>query len=187
MIGKRRKEVKGAILTEFSTKSWNELPPSEKKKHSLLNCDGCMKNDKYKALLIAFPVNKQTRNHCSAKQKLLPATKQIKDKTREIYNNANAVFQESFPGMEFNDAAVLLPELNIIKTPSWREKQKENRTTANKFRQSVEKHYKETAVARLFGTEMSMSKRKKIRLIQSFESPAQCKERSKLDVEKIST
>ena len=69
MIGKRRKEVKGAILTEFSTKLWNELPPSEKKKHSLLNCDGYMKNDKYKALLIAFPVNKQARSHCSATNK----------------------------------------------------------------------------------------------------------------------
>ena len=114
-----------------------------------LHCDGCIKNDKCKSVINAFLVHKQARSHSNTKQKLLPITTQIKDKTRETYNKVNAVFQENFPGMEFYDAEVLLPEINIVKIVE--EKTERKQISSKKCWQSVENHNKETAVTRLFG------------------------------------
>ena len=48
-------------------------------------------------------------------------------------------------------------------------------------------HKKETAVLRTYGTELSLSKRNKIRMIECFETKAQCNERNKINMEKIAT
>ena len=54
-----------------------------------------------------------------------------------------------------------------MKTPTWQEKRKEKRKAAQEFKQIVEKHKKETAVPRVFGTEISLCKRNKVRLLES--------------------
>ena len=65
----------------------------------------------------------------------------------------------------------MLPGLNLLKTPTHTEKRKANRMAATK---SVECHKKETSVLRTFGTELSLSERNKIRMVEFLETPQQC-------------
>ena len=179
-IGKRNKEMKNTLLSTFSTQSWKELTVFEKTQHSFSNCQRCM--EKFITLLNAFPVNKQARLH--SKQKPVDMN-ELQNKTREIYDNANMELKKTFPGIEFTQAQIKLSELRLQNKPSWREKQKETRKTVQHFKKSVEKHLKETTVLRTFGTELSLSKRNKIRIIESFETQEQCRKRTNNDLEKI--
>ena len=79
----------------------------------------------------------------------------------------------------------MVPELNLSKTPTYEEKRTEIRKSAQDFKKAVENHKKETADLRTFGTELSLSKRNKIRMTEYFETSEQCKERTFKDMEKI--
>ena len=106
-------------------------------------------------------------------------------KTRHGNFTTNREFQKSFPGMNFIDGEVLLPELKIIKTPTWQEKRKEKRKAAQEIKHKVEIRKKETAVTRVFGTEISLAKRNKVRLLESFETIPECNERTYRNFQKI--
>ena len=80
-IGKRHKNMKNKILKEFSIKSWDKLSPTEKSKHSLLNCKRCTTKEKYQTLITAFPVNKQA---CTHNKQI-----QLQTITQHIYTQAN--------------------------------------------------------------------------------------------------
>ena len=184
-IGKRHKDMKTKILEKFSIKSWNKLSTTEKSKHSLLNCKGCTTKEKYQTLINAFPVNKQACSH--NKQKILVHNMtQLQTITQHIYTKANSEFKKSFPDLEFSDTLVMVPELNLLKTPTYEEKRTEIRKSAQDFKKAVENHKKETAVLlRTFGTELPLSKRNKIRMTEYFETSEQCTERTFKDMEKI--
>ena len=79
----------------------------------------------------------------------------------------------------------MVPELNLSKTPTYEEKRTEIRKSAQDFKKAVENHKKETTVLRTFGTELSLSKRNKIRMTEYFETSEQCKECTFKDMEKI--
>ena len=96
---------------------------------------------------------------------------QLQTITQHIYTKANSEFKKSFPGLEFSDALVMVPELNLSKTPTYEEKRTEIRKSAQDFKKAVENHKKETIVLRTFDTELSLSKRNKIRMTEYFETP----------------
>ena len=77
------------------------------------------------------------------------------------------------------------PNSTSKKKVSSKEKQKETRKSVNHFKKSVEKHLQETAVVRTFGTDISFSKRNKIRMLESFETKEECRKRTISDIEKI--
>ena len=109
--------MKTKILEEFSIKSWYKLSTTEKSKHSLLNCKGCTTKEKYQTLINAFPVNKQACTH--NKQKILIHNMiQLQTITQHIYTKANSEFKKSFPDLEFSAALVMVPDLNLSKTPT---------------------------------------------------------------------
>ena len=110
---------------------------------------------------------------------------QLQTITQHIYTKANSEFKKSFPDLEFSNALVMVPELNLSKTPTYEEKRTEVRKSAQDFKKAVENQKKETAVLRTFGTELSLSKRNKIRMTEYFETSEQCKERTFKDMEKI--
>ena len=132
---------------------------------------------KYQTLINVFPVNKQ--------KILIHNMTQLQTITQHIYTKANSEFKKAFPGLEFFDDLVVVPELNLSKTPTYEEKWIEIRKSAQDFKKAVENHKKETAVLRIFGTEFSLSKRNKIRMTEYFETSEQCKERTFKDMEKI--
>ena len=47
-LGKRYRHKKQEILTTFSKNEWDSLSYEVKKRHSLTDCDGCMKNLVYR-------------------------------------------------------------------------------------------------------------------------------------------
>ena len=110
---------------------------------------------------------------------------QLQTITQHIYNKANSEFKKSFPDLYFSDALVMVPELNLSKTPTYEEKRTEIRKSAQDFKKAVENHKKETAVLSTFGTELSLSKRNKIRMTEYFETSEQCKEQTFKDMKKI--
>ena len=133
-----------------------------------------------------FPINKQARSH--NKEKIVPTnTSKLEKITKEIYNNANVEFKKSFPDFEFADAEVMVPELNLSKTPTHEQRRQEIRKSAQVFKKSVEKQKKETAVLRAFGTEVSLSKRTQLRMAEYFETPEKCKMRTAKDKEEINS
>ena len=183
-IGKRHKDIKTQILEEFSIKSWVKLSTVEKSKHSLLNCKGCATNKKYHTLINYFPLNKQASTHNKKKEASHNKT-QLQTITEHIYREANTKFKKSFPDLEFCDALVMIPKLSLSKRPTYEEKRTDMRKTGQDFKKAIESYKKETAVLRTFGTELSLSKRNKIRMAEYFETPEQCKDRTFKDMEKV--
>ena len=107
---------------------------------------------------------------------------QLQTITQHIYTKANSEFKKSFPDLEFSGALVMVPELNLSKTPTYEEKRTESRKSAQDFKMAVENHKKETAVLRTFGTELSLSKGNKIRMTEYFEPSEHCKEGTFKDI-----
>ena len=136
--------MKTKILEEYSMKSWDKLSTTEKSKHSLLNCEGCTTKEKYQTLINALPVNKQACSH--NKQKILNHNMiQLQTITQHIYTKVNSESKKSFPDLEFSDALVMVPELNLSKAPTYVEKWTEIRKTAQDFKKAAGNHKKETA------------------------------------------
>ena len=55
-IGKRRPKTKETVLNTFSLKEWENLTETQKEKHSVENCSGCLKSKTYSNVLKQFPV-----------------------------------------------------------------------------------------------------------------------------------
>ena len=55
-IGKRSPDVKEHVLKTFSKREWSLLSEERKSRHSLENCDGCLKKKIYKPVLAQFPI-----------------------------------------------------------------------------------------------------------------------------------
>ena len=176
--------LENRIAKYEAIKSWDKLSTTEKSKHSLLNCKRCTTKEKFQTLINAFHVNKQACSHNKHKI-LIHNMTQLQTITQHIYTKANSEFKKSFPDLEFSDALVIVPELNLSTTLTYEKKRTEIRKSAQDFKKAVETHKKETAVLRTFGTELSLSKRNKIRMTEYFETSEQCKERTFKDMEKI--
>ena len=155
-IGRRKREIKDRILSTFSIKAWNELTVLDIKNHTFSHCQGCIQNGNFIMLLNGFPINKHARLHSKEKA---PTQREFKDKTKEIYLQAENEFRNLFPDAEFSKALTNIPELNLQNKKSWKEKRKETRKLAQGFKKSVETHQKDTAVLRTFGREISLAKK----------------------------
>ena len=57
-IGKQNPDVKKYVLKTFSKTEWSLLSVEIKSRHSLVNCDGCLKKGIYKSVLAQFPIKK---------------------------------------------------------------------------------------------------------------------------------
>ena len=55
-IGKRSSNVKENALKTFSKSEWSLLSEELKSRHSLENCDGCLKKKIYKSVLAQFSI-----------------------------------------------------------------------------------------------------------------------------------
>ena len=55
-LEKRHKDTKTEILQTSSQSKWGSLTDSDKFKHSLVECRGCLDNKEYRQILAKFPV-----------------------------------------------------------------------------------------------------------------------------------
>ena len=100
--------------------------------------------------------------------------KALKDITKEIFNQANMKIQETFPGLNIIDAATVVPEFKLEKKKTKVEKQRQKRKLYRDCKEDIESQRLETSIERTYGTDISLRKRQKIRLSESFERAEEC-------------
>ena len=155
---------------------------------------GCQNEPKLEKLLNLFPTKK---TGCIKQKKVIAASekirsseilkqltespsqkKELKEVTKNILTEANNKIKKTFPGLDIADAAQAVPEFHLEKKKSKAEKQRIKRKICKDFKENIESQRMETAVYRTYGTDVSLQKRQKIRLSESFETYAECKNRS---------
>ena len=55
-LGKKCVDNKSSFLSIFSFESWNDLKASEKSKHNLFRCNGCIRQEKFRIPLSYLPI-----------------------------------------------------------------------------------------------------------------------------------
>ena len=96
-LGKRHKETKNKLLELFSNDNWKKLSDVQKEKHTLFNCNGCLRNKELKAGLTRFPIPKNSlHNKNKAKYVKLFKEKVLTDITNNIVNNLDAQYKSEF-------------------------------------------------------------------------------------------
>ena len=158
----------------FSPINWQKLSDTEKLKHTRF-CNECtITNAYYQAL---FPstskryMKERKENVVRVINKVKRPSKKskLKDITRNIYNTINTEFESKF-GVPFSEGLVEMPELKLQTKPSAYEKKKEKRALTRTVKNKLQKDMNETAVDRLFGTRLSLTKWDTLRGMQSFET-----------------
>ena len=191
-LRKRYSQNKKELIEGLSPKVWKS---QEKNKHTYSNCMGCQNDPKLKKLMDLFPTKK---TGCIRQNKIISAPKknnssteilkyltelpshkkELKEVTKEVLTEANNKIQKTFPGLDIADAAKAVPEFHLEKKKSKVEKQRIKRKIYKACKENIESQRMETAVERTYGTDVSLQKRQKIRLSESFETYAQCKNRN---------
>ena len=92
--GNKQIQIKDDILHTFSKENWDELSNKKKAEHSYIDCNGCLKDAKLKAVQAKFPV-KSIRLKAKATKAGLYKERILSDITNQIVNNANTYFQEN--------------------------------------------------------------------------------------------
>ena len=87
-VGKRSPDVKEHILKTFSKSEWSLLSEELKSRHSLENCDGCLKKMIYKTVLAQFHIKSLCLRKKAVKAGLFKE-KNVHDITPKTLNNLN--------------------------------------------------------------------------------------------------
>ena len=134
--------------------TWAKLSSDEKSKHSLFDCQSCMKDPELKSIYMTYPL------------------KSIMEKKR-AEENGWVKTMEKMAGKE--SASTKSP-----KSPKDR-----TRAIKRKMKQEIETIKKKTCVERAFGNNISLNQRKKMRLVECFETISECKVRTQKNIEAI--
>ena len=91
-IGKRNPDVKEHVLNTFSKSEWSLLSGELKSRHSLENCDGCLKKGICKSMLAQFPIKSLCSREKAEKAGLFKE-KSLHDITQRSLNKLNKQFK----------------------------------------------------------------------------------------------
>ena len=94
-LEKRYRHNKQEILTAFSKNEWDSLSYEVKKRHSLTDCDGCMKNLVYRKTLAKFPVTDKRLQQKASKNGLYRDSV-LADVTNLVVKKLDQTFKETF-------------------------------------------------------------------------------------------
>ena len=92
-IGKRNPDVKKHVLNTFSKSEWSFSSGKRKSRHSLENCDGCLKKEIYRSTLAQFPIKSLWLQKKAEKAGLFKE-KNLRDITQKTLNKVNNSFDE---------------------------------------------------------------------------------------------
>ena len=92
---KKYRHKKQEILTTFSKNKWNSLSYEVKKRHSLTDCDGCMKNLVYRKTLAKFSVTDKRLQQKASKNGLYRDSV-LADVTNLVVKKLDQTFKETF-------------------------------------------------------------------------------------------
>ena len=87
-IDKQNPDVKEHVLNTFSKSEWSLLSGELKSRHSLENCDGCLKKGIYRSMLAQFPIKSLWLRKKAEKAGLFKE-KNLRDITQKTLNKLN--------------------------------------------------------------------------------------------------
>lgn len=91
-LGKRHSDQKKEILKVFSANNWENLILNKKEKHSLFDCDGCLKDKQFKETLEFFLVTTQSLTNTKKAKQVLFKDKILSDVTNNVLNDLDERF-----------------------------------------------------------------------------------------------
>ena len=153
-------DAKKRYLSTFAITSWENLPESEKREHTLRDCRSCTTH--YGSLYNLFPTGKIR----STKENTITVT--INDQST-IRNAGKYILQKIGPfveqqtGSTLQDILVNTPESKLTYRPTSNKKLAETRKIEREFRSKVETEYRETDASLVMGNRISWSTYDKIR------------------------
>lgn len=98
-LGKKSSLKKDELLTCFSSKKWNELSEKEKSKHSIFDCQACLKDEELRYCLGFFPIHK---NDLKGKKRandggLFRLNKEgVQQETARLVTNLNSEYRKNY-------------------------------------------------------------------------------------------
>ncbi|XP_057311411.1 uncharacterized protein LOC130649186 [Hydractinia symbiolongicarpus] len=146
-IGKTSTENKILFLKTFSFEAWEKLCIKEKRKHSFINCKGCFCYEKYRIPLALFPIKSRPLRRKATDAGLFKPKKKI---LLEITDDTVASLDQNFKkdhSITFKKAFTLSKKV--------KEKARKAEICKN-IKLDIENQWKETSVARLIGTNISI-------------------------------
>ena len=90
-LGKCSNNKKNNFLETFSSKSWKELKPNQRQKHSVYHCKGCLHNESLRIPLSYLPIKSKSTKRKAAEAGLFQVSA---EKVREAIKEVNLKFTE---------------------------------------------------------------------------------------------
>ena len=143
-LEKRHKDTKTEILQTFSLSKWDSLSDSNKLKHSLVECGGCLDNKEYRQILAKFPIRDLKCRAKDSKQGLFK-DKVLSDITNVVVNKLDEVYKNVFNETLTSSAGITNTPTTASNTKALNVR-KIQRSTAKLLKTNIENIWTERSV-----------------------------------------
>ena len=143
-LEKRHKDTKTEILQTFSQSKWGSLSDSDKFKHSLVECSGCLDNKEYRQILGKFSI-RDSKLRAKASKVGLFKDKVLSDITNVVVNKLDEVYKSLF-NETFTSSAGDANTPNTASNTQARNVRKIQRSTAKLVKTNIENIWAERSV-----------------------------------------
>ena len=143
-LEKRHKDTKIEILQTFSQSVWHSLSDSEKLKHSLVECKGCLENKEYRQILAKFPIRDSKLRAKASKQGLFK-DKVLSHITNFVVNKLDTVYKKVFNETFTSSAGITNTPITASNTQA-SDARKIQRSTAKLVKSNIENIWSERSV-----------------------------------------
>ena len=140
-LSKKDSNAKQEFVKTFSQQVWTSLSSTRQQKHGSFECKGCLREEKYRALLCQLRINKNDKigfKNSEEKGLFRPVRRQIIEETEKDIKAPNDIYKENY-SLSFESA------LQMSEKCSARQKRSE---IAQEIKENIEDQWKETAVVR---------------------------------------
>ena len=145
-LGKTYPESRKDVMNFFSAESLKALTETDKSKHKLFDCEGCIGSWLYKSKLAKFQTKEKNRNFVlKAIENGLNVVEEAKEATQEIIQNLDKHYLKKYK-TTFTEIAKLpsLPSATLSK----KQKVKERNNLAKEINSETKEQWGETSVER---------------------------------------
>lgn len=137
LLGKKSTPNKLKVLSCFSIDEWKKVV--RKERHSLFNCEECLRSDKLRPSLSLFPINKKDMKGKKRAEEAGLFRPPIQVKVVEALDRLNEEFKSQNYTKSFEEAAFDLKR---------KLKRQEERVLLKKTKKNIESQWRETSVLR---------------------------------------
>ena len=170
---KMKSKCRSQYQETFSAENWKALTQSQKKQHTLSNCEGCRIN--FFATNSQFCKGGALMKHAlhksgvKAQTQVKPTQAAITSAVRHIYSKVNGPFERMFK-IGFAEAQTKVKELNLQKKQNANEKKRLRRERARQEKIKIQQEWSKKDCDTMLATRQSFAQRSKQRKLTHFES-----------------